>query len=71
MNPPEDTVLWRLAAVETLAQTIDKEKADTKDVNKLSDEVAALRRSLIVFSLSMVGSGGAFLIGVLALLQHG
>lgn len=81
MMAPEETILWRVGTLEKrLAEeqksrqddirSLDIEKADARDMNRLSDEVASLRRALIVFSLSMVGSGGAFLIGVLALVNH-
>lgn len=70
MIPPEDTVLWRIGAAEKAIVKLDDEKAENKDLLVLADEVRSLRRALVIFSLSMVGSGGAFLIGVLALTQN-
>lgn len=75
-------MLWRLSALEKdLAEErrnrhsdfdkLDKEKASDKDLTILADEVRGLRRALIIFSLSMIGTGGTFLLGVLALLQNG
>ena len=71
MLPPEDTILWRLQVLEGSVGALDKDKAEAKDVAALADEVKSLRLALIVFSLSMVGGGGMFLIGVLTLLQNG
>jgi hypothetical protein len=70
-DPPGNggTIAWRLAAVERLADRLDEHKADAKDVAILAEEVRGLRRALITFSLSLVGSAGAFIIGVLGLTQ--
>jgi hypothetical protein len=70
MNPPESAanIAWRLAQVERAAEKLDGEKADTKDVanvldrvNALGFEVNGLRRALLIFSLSMVGTAVSFL----------
>jgi hypothetical protein len=65
------TVLWRLRQLERKADALSEKKADADDEQKLAEEVAGLRRALITFSLSLVGSAGAFVIGVLGLTQNG
>ena len=46
--PPEgdSTLAWRIGAVERAARQLDIEKADAKDVLRLANEFAGLRRTL-------------------------
>lgn len=68
-----NNVIWRLGQVERKVETIEKEKADLDDLRNLVDEVRSLRKALIAFALSGIGTGMMFLIGVITLVvqQHG
>lgn len=68
-----DTLAWRIGALERAM----KDKADNKDVANVVDDVKGvaeelngLRRAIIIFSLSMIGTGGMFLLGILTLLNN-
>ena len=66
----DGTFHWRLRAIEKAVDKLDQEKAEAKEVARIADELVTLRRALIVFSLSMVGTGGLFLLGVLTLVRN-
>lgn len=81
MIPPSDVVQLRLGNLERDLREertarresitrLDDRKADQDDLQTLADEVHGLRRALVLFSLSMIGTAFAFLIGVLALVAH-
>lgn len=69
-----DALSWRVGALE---KTIDS-KANIrdldnleKDINAVADELNSLRRAIVIFSLSMIGTGGMFLLGILTLVNNG
>jgi hypothetical protein len=51
MNPPESeaTIAWRLNVAERRIEKLDEEKADAKDMARLSDEVKSLRTAIYWF----------------------
>jgi hypothetical protein len=68
-----DALSWRVGALERAL----RDKADIKDVNnvvedvkQVADELNGLRRAIIIFSLSMIGTGGMFLLGILTLINN-
>jgi hypothetical protein len=68
-----DAITWRLGAVERALKT----KADDKDlenikedVKQVAEELNSLRRAIVIFSLSMIGTGGMFLLGILTLINN-
>jgi hypothetical protein len=68
-----DALAWRVGALERAMRV----KADDKDLNNVADDVKAvaeelnsLRRAIVIFSLSMIGTGGMFLLGVLTLINN-
>lgn len=80
MIPPEDVIILRLTTVEEALKDerrrredqvtrLEDKKADQDDLKSLADEVHGLRRALVLFSLSMIGTAFVFLMGVLALVQ--
>jgi hypothetical protein len=70
MIPPDETIAWRLNVAEQKLRDLDMEKAEAKDLIALADEVHGLRRALMVFALSMVGTALMFVLGVLALVAQ-
>lgn len=79
MTPPdsEGTIIWRVGNVEQQLRDeqqarreadreLDKTKADEKDVARIGEELAGLRRALIVFSLSLCSLSVTIIIGLLA-----
>lgn len=80
MIPPEETLVWRIETLERelreerktrhdSVERINDKKADVEDLKTLAEEVHGLRRALVLFSLSMIGSAFAFIVGVLAIIQ--
>jgi hypothetical protein len=82
MTPPESeaTIAWRVGTLETdlrderkarrdAYNKLDEDKADAKDVARLADEVSGLRRALLIFSLSMVGTAVTFLAVIFAVVS--
>lgn len=68
-----DALSWRVGALERAL----KDKADNKDVvnvaddvKQVADELNSLRRAIVIFSLSMIGTGGMFLLGILTLINN-
>jgi hypothetical protein len=68
-----DALGWRVGALEKAL----RDKADNKDVKNVADDVKqvaeelnGLRRAIIIFSLSMIGTGGMFLLGILTLINN-
>lgn len=68
-----DALAWRVGALERQM----KIKADEKDVKNVAedvkgvaDELNSLRRAIVIFSLSMIGTGGMFLLGILTLINN-
>jgi len=68
-----EALAWRVGALE---RAMNK-KADDKDVKVVADDVKSvaeelnsLRRAIVIFSLSMIGTGGMFLLGVLTLINN-
>jgi hypothetical protein len=68
-----EALAWRVGALE---RAMNK-KADEKDVNvvaedvkAVADELNSLRRAIVIFSLSMIGTGGMFLLGILTLINN-
>jgi|tagenome__1003787_1003787.scaffolds.fasta_scaffold18794539_2 hypothetical protein len=68
-----DALSWRVGAIERAL----KSKADDKDVDNIkedvkqvADELNSLRRAIVIFSLSMIGTGGMFLLGILTLINN-
>lgn len=45
-------------------------KADQDDLKTLAEEVHGLRRALVLFSLTMIGTAVVFLVGVLAIVSQ-
>lgn len=81
MIPPENALEWRVATLERelreekktrheVVEQLRDRKADVDDLKNLADEVHGLRRALVLFSLSFVGSSLVFLLGVLTLTQN-
>lgn len=82
MTPPEDVVELRLTNLEADLREerkarrdsvirLEDKKADQDDLKTLADEVHGLRRALVLFSLTMIGTAVVFLVGVLAIVsQH-
>jgi hypothetical protein len=69
----DDALSWRVGAIERNLKT----KADDKDlenikedVKQVADELNSLRRAIVIFSLSMIGTGGMFLLGILTLINN-
>jgi hypothetical protein len=80
MIPPGDVVELRLKNLEQdlreereirrkAVERIEEKKADQDDLRTLAEEVHGLRRALVLFSLTMIGTAVVFLMGVLALVQ--
>jgi hypothetical protein len=80
MIPPGDVVELRLKNLEQdlreereirrkAVERIEEKKADQDDLKTLAEEVHGLRRALVLFSLTMIGTAVVFLMGVLALVQ--
>lgn len=80
MLPPDEVISFRLgnleeairderkARHEAVKDLIEK-KADQDDLKTLAEEVHGLRKALVLFSLTMIGTAVVFLMGVLALVQ--
>lgn len=68
-----DALAWRVGALEeqikTRASSKDVDNLE-KDINEVADELNSLRRAIVIFSLSMIGTGGMFLLGVLTLINN-
>jgi phage terminase Nu1 subunit (DNA packaging protein) len=80
MIPPGDVVELRLKNLEAdmrderearrrSVERLEEKKADQDDLKTLAEEVHGLRRALVLFSLTMIGTAIVFLMGVLALVQ--
>jgi hypothetical protein len=41
-----------------------------EDVKQVAEELNSLRRAIVIFSLSMIGTGGMFLLGILTLINN-
>jgi hypothetical protein len=81
MIPPNDVVQIRLNNLEQAMveerkrrenqyDKLEDKKADQDDLKSLAEEVHGLRRALVLFSLTMIGTAVVFLMGVLALVQN-
>lgn len=81
MIPPAEVVDLRLKNLEEglrdekrarheAVKDLTTNKADQDDLKSLADEVHGLRRALVLFSLTMIGTAVVFLMGVLALVQN-
>lgn len=81
MIPPDETVVWRVGTLERdLSEErkarrdaiirLEDKKADEADLKTLADEVHGLRRALVLFSLTMIGTAVVFLVGVLAIVSQ-
>lgn len=82
MIPPDDVIQLRLTNLETdlrderqarreAVTRLEEKKADEDDLKTLAGEVHGLRRALVLFSLTMIGTAVVFLVGVLAIVsQH-
>lgn len=68
-----DALGWRVGALEKAmdnkASTKDVDNLE-KDINAVADELNSLRRAIVIFSLSMIGTGGMFLLGILTLVNN-
>lgn len=68
-----DALGWRVGAlerqIEKKANAKDLDNLE-KDINSVADEMNSLRRAIVIFSLSMIGTGGMFLLGVLTLINN-
>lgn len=80
MIPPDEVINLRLTNLESDLREerkarrdsvvrLEDKKADQEDLKTLADEVHGLRRALVLFSLSMIGTAFVFILGVLALVQ--
>lgn len=81
MVPPEDVIELRLTNLEADLREerkarrdsvirLEDKKADQDDLKTLADEVHGLRRALVLFSLTMIGTAVVFLVGVLAIVSQ-
>lgn len=81
MNPLDEVIELRLTNLETdlrderkarreTMTRLEDKKANQDDLKTLADEVHGLRRALVLFSLTMIGTAVVFLMGVLALVQQ-
>jgi hypothetical protein len=69
----DDALSWRVGAIERAlkAKADDKDVDNIKeDVKQVADELNSLRRAIVIFSLSMIGTGGMFLLGILTLINN-
>lgn len=68
-----DALAWRVGALEramdSKANNKDVDNLE-KDINSVADELNSLRRAIVIFSLSMIGTGGMFLLGILTLVNN-
>ena len=58
-----DALSWRVGALERAVRAkADSKDVDNleKDINSVADELNSLRRAIVIFSLSMIGTGGMF-----------
>jgi len=80
MIPPDEVIELRLTNLESDMRDerkarresmtrLEDRKAEKEDLKTLADEVHGLRRALVLFSLTMIGTAVVFLMGVLALVQ--
>jgi hypothetical protein len=67
----DEFTLYRIKQLEEQVKTLRSEKADEKDLVVLAEEVRGLRRALITFSLSVVGSAVVFALAVFQLVGAG
>ena len=58
----------RLVRAEQDIQKLDQDKAEAKDLSRLADEVAGLRKALIGFAITIGGSAIVFAFGIVAAL---
>lgn len=72
-----DALAWRVGALEKQYDRLDKSKASSKevddlegDIKEVATELNSLRRAIVIFSLSMIGTGGMFLLGILTLINN-
>lgn len=68
-----DALAWRVGALERAmdAKATNKDVDNLeKDINAVADELNSLRRAIVIFSLSMIGTGGMFLLGILTLVNN-
>lgn len=81
MIPPDEVVELRLTTLEVDLREerkarresvirLEDKKADQDDLKTLADEVHGLRRALVLFSLTMIGTAVVFLVGVLAIVSQ-
>lgn len=68
-----DALAWRVGALEKgMERKADAREVSEvqKDVEKVAEELNSLRRAIVIFSLSMIGTGGMFLLGILTLINN-
>jgi hypothetical protein len=68
-----DALGWRVGALEdAIKSKADKKDVENveKDVSAVAEELNSLRRAIVIFSLSMIGTGGMFLLGILTLINN-
>ena len=64
----EDTLTWRVAALEHGHEKLDDQKADKDVVDRLANSVDGLRKSLLGFMATVAGS--ALVVSGTVLLSH-
>lgn len=68
-----DEIGWRVGALERAmdlkASSKDVDNLE-KDIGQVAEELNSLRRAIVIFSLSMIGTGGMFLLGILTLINN-
>jgi hypothetical protein len=67
----DEFLQYRIKQLEEHVKALHSEKADEKDLLVLAEEVRGLRRALITFSLSVVGSAVVFALAVFQLVGAG
>lgn len=70
-EPANGTVAWRLQQLEREVDKLDAEKAEARDVARLADEVAGLRKAVVGFSVTIGASAIVFAFGIVATLSGG
>ena len=69
-TPNGNTIQWRLIQLEGAVRTLDIEKADMKEVIRISDDLKTLKRAALTLAFGLPVSGVTFLLGVLALVGN-
>jgi len=68
-----DALSWRVGNLEETIKTKASQEQVSNvidDVKAVADELNSLRRAIVIFSLSMIGTGGMFLLGILTLINN-